>query len=88
MPFDSNQVDPTHYSTGRYYSTDEGLAREADRRIGDQVERALNRLAEGDHERYVDLVNVYRAQGFTDDVADAKALDEVYGDASWRNFRK
>lgn len=88
MPFDSDQVDPTVHSGGRYYPPGGGLTDAADRSRGAQAARAVNRLTEGEHERYVDHVRFYLSEGYADDVADAMALDRVYGDDSWRNFRK
>jgi hypothetical protein len=88
MPLTSAQAGPATIITGRYYPTNTGLTEEDDLVLGARVQRALNRLTETEWDLYVLAVREHVAAGFADDVADAMALDEVYGGDRWRRFRK
>jgi hypothetical protein len=57
-------------------------------KLGVKVSRALARLGEGTHERWIDQCEAYEAAGYTVDVATCKALTDVFGSDAWMRFRR
>lgn len=57
-------------------------------RLDAQIGRAVDRMTEGEHHMFCNLVEEHEAAGMGLDVAMAKACDEVFGGDRWRRFRR
>lgn len=57
-------------------------------RLDRQIGRAVDRMTEGQHWEFCNLVDAHEAAGLALDVAMAKACDEVWDGDSWRRFRR